>query len=63
MKKLNMNGLTEISLLEAKEVNGGNWWRVISIIIAAANDAVNNPDDVKAGYEATYRPNAGDGYY
>ncbi|WP_175418861.1 hypothetical protein [Aureibaculum algae] len=47
-----------MSTQELKNINGGYWWRIITMAIAIANDAVNNPDDVVDGYNATRYDNA-----
>ncbi|QCX37570.1 bacteriocin [Aureibaculum algae] len=58
MKNIDKYGVKIMSTQELKNINGGYWWRIITMAIAIANDAVNNPDDVVDGYNATRYDNA-----
>ena len=48
-------GVQPLSAQEVENTDGGGWWPLIALVIAAINDAQNNPDDFKAGYDSVFK--------
>lgn len=47
--------MKELTFYEMKEVNGGWLLSAILLLGAMVNDAINNPDDFKSGFDAVYQ--------
>jgi len=52
MKNIENYGVKKLNSKEIIHIEGGNWWAVALFIADMIGDAVDNPDDFKAGYNA-----------
>ncbi|MBU2525499.1 MAG: hypothetical protein KKC03_02730 [Bacteroidetes bacterium] len=52
MKNISKFGVVSLCMIETESINGGWALFCLGLAIAMINDADNNPDDFKAGYNA-----------